>query len=167
MTTFAVACMSALITAVAVGFELMLGRAGLLAPSAGLVMVALVGRRAPSDRVRIVAVTAGLVAGSVIEGGVLVVPVVYVLLGHLAGIVRRVIPMETAVGLGLWGVTLGAFEGLMLAAFSVPGRLNTMADGNGPWPWALAGLVATGLCFAAAEVMVSNIPRLKHAIERP
>jgi len=167
MTTFVVALLTALITATACAFELMLGGAGLLTPSAGLVMVALVGRRAPSERTRVVAVVAGLVAGSLVEGGVFALPVAYVLLGHLALGARRAIPMETVLGLGLWGMGLALLEALILAAFRVPGRLHTISDGAAPWLWALAGIATTGICFAAGEVLVTQVPRLRHGIERP
>lgn len=167
MTTFVVASVTALITATACAFELLLGGAGMLTPSAGLVMVALVGHRAPFERTRVVAVVAGLVAGSLVEGGVFALPIAYLLLGHLALAVRRAIPMHTVVGLCIWGMVLTLLEALLLATFRVPGRLHTMMDGAAPWLWALAGLVTTGICFAAGEVMVTQVPRLKHAIERP
>lgn len=165
MTTFTVTLVAVLATWIAVALEISVGAPGPLIPSIGLVVAVLAGRRSPPERIRWVATGAGLAAGSAVEGGLLLVPAVYLVLASLAGIARRSLALESPVRLATVGLLLALLEACVFAAFQVPGRLTKLGDGA--WPWAMAGLVLTGVAFAAGEFMIARAPRLRHALERP
>lgn len=165
MTTFKVALVAVLATWIAVAVEISVGGPGPLVPSIGLVVAVLAGRRSPPERVRWVALAAGLVAGSVVEGGLFVVPATYLLLASAAGIARRSLALESPVRLAVTGLVFALLEACALAAFQVPGRLTKLADGA--WPWAVAGLALTGMVFIFGEWVIARAPRTRHALERP
>ena len=145
--------------------EISIGGPGPIVPSIGLVVAILVGRRSPPERVRWVALAVGLVAGSVVEGGLFVVPATYLVLASVAGVARRSLALESPVRLALTGFVLALFEACALAVFQVPGRLTKLADGS--WPWAMAGLVLTGVVFGFSEFVIERAPRVRHVLERP
>jgi hypothetical protein len=165
VSTFTVTFVSVFATWVAVAVEVSVGGPGPLVPSIGLVVAVLAGRRSPPGRVRWVALAAGLVAGSVVEGGLFVVPATYLLLASAAGIARRSLALETPVRLAVAGLVFALLEACALAVFQVPGRLTKLADGA--WPWAMAGLVLTGVVFVFGEFVIARAPRVRHAFRRP
>jgi len=69
------------------------------------------------------------------------------------------------VRLAVAGLVFALLEACALAVFQVPGRLTKLADGA--WPWAMAGLVLTGVVFVFGEFVIARAPRVRHAFRRP
>ena len=165
MTTATVALFAVFATWVAVVVEVWLGVAGLAVPSLGLVAVVLAGRRAPPYRVRWVAAAAGCVAGATVEGGLFMVPVIYLVLAYGAGIAGRALVLDSVGRLAILGCAIAVAADGALAVFRVPGRLTMI--GHQGWLWAAVGLLLTASGFLLSDFLVSRAPRVRHALERP
>ncbi|MAE95259.1 MAG: hypothetical protein CL910_11415 [Deltaproteobacteria bacterium] len=165
MTTLLVTLLAAALCHGAVVASLLLGSWAAVVPSIGLVCVVIVGRRSPPGRVRAVALAAGLVAGTLLEGGLLALPLVYIGLALIASTSRLVLPLESARSLLLVGCAFAILETLLVLAFGIRGA-GVMLTGEA-WAFATAGILLTGVAFALAEMIVDRAPRLRHALERP
>ncbi len=165
MTTLAVTLVAVLATWAATVAEIGLGEAGLAVPSVGLIIAAVAGGQAPAYRLRWLAVMVGCVAGVTVEGGMLMVPAVYLILAYGVGLTARAFALESTGALAIVGVTLALLHEGAFLLFRVPGRLTMLTDTR--WVWAGAGIVLTAAGFVVAQRFVARMPRLRHALERP
>jgi len=162
MTTVAVSFVVLLLCHLGVLAGVLAGEMATAVPLPGLVCVLVVARRSTPGRVRIVALAAGLVTGSLFEGGLLLVPVIYLFCGTLARSTRLLVSLDTWWQLCGLGVLFAALEAVCLGL--VVG-LPPSSVGSVPLP--MIGVLLTGMAFALAELLILRSPRLCHAIERP
>jgi hypothetical protein len=154
----------ALASWIAMLLRILLGQPGWSVPLvgvAGVVVVARLGRRAHH---RWLAPLAGIFSGAPLPWHFLAAPFALLFVGALAHRTRLMFPVRGVLPTTAFGTAAATLALGVMILF--PGREADLTLGRGGWPWAVGGLVATGLLTALIDRLVESSPGFRHAITR-